>query len=317
MIMPDTAAVRNPVSAGCGQTIGREGLKEALRANAALVEEKLRAFYPVTEDPDVALCYRAETYSLLGGGKRIRPFLTLEFCRLFRGNGEAALCFAAGIEMMHTFSLIHDDLPCMDDDDLRRGRPTSHKQFGEATALLCGDALSIRAFAAMSDAPCDATARVRAVKALAEAAGSDGMIGGQLTDLRGETERLDMPTLHKLHGQKTGAMIRLAARLGCIAAGLPESSEEYRAAYLYAAKIGLVFQIIDDILDVTSDAATMGKSVGGDAQDNKTTFMTYMTPKEAFAYAEQLTEEAKAALRDYPGSELLSELADYLLTRQK
>ena len=292
-------------------------VRAALAANAAAVEEKLASYYPVSADPDISLCREAEKYSLLAGGKRIRPFLVTEFCRLFRGNGEAALCFACGIEMMHTFSLIHDDLPCMDDDDLRRGRPTSHVRFGEATALLCGDALSIRAFDAILGAPCDASARVRAARALAAAAGADGMIAGQLTDLRGETERLDFETLHKLHGQKTGAMIRLGARLGCIAAGLPDESEAFRAADLYAAKIGLVFQIIDDILDVTSDAATMGKSVGGDAVDHKTTFMTYMSPAEAYAYAEKLTDEAKDAIRSYPGSELLLDLADYLLTRKK
>ena len=294
-----------------------EALKTALSGNAVLTERKLLSFYPEIQDPDIALCYTAEKYSLLAGGKRIRPFLVLEFCRLFGGNAEAALCFASGIEMMHTFSLIHDDLPCMDDDDLRRGRPTSHRQFGEATALLAGDALSIHAFEAILQSPCDAQTKVRAAQALAAAAGSNGMIAGQLTDLRGETEQLDIDTLHKLHAQKTGAMIRLAARLGCIAAGLSEDSPELLAADRYAEKIGLVFQIIDDILDATSDAETLGKSAGGDAEDHKTTFMTYMTPAEAFAYAGKLTEVACDAIRDYPGSELLLDLAEYLLNRKK
>jgi len=288
-----------------------------MKADAKLVEEKLISCYKETTDPDIGLCNEAEKYSLLAGGKRIRPFLVLEFCKAFGGDSNTALSFAAAIEMMHTFSLIHDDLPCMDNDDLRRGRPTSHVVYGEANALLCGDSLSIRAFETIADADCDAELRIRAVKALATAAGYSGMIAGQITDLRGEKEKLSIDTLHKLHSQKTGAMIRLGAILGCISAGLSEDSPEYVAAVRYADKIGLVFQIIDDILDVTSDNSTMGKTVGKDANENKTTFMTYMSVEDAFEYAKKLTDEAKDALKSYKSCEMLCEFADVLLYRKK
>ncbi len=293
-------------------------IKAALLQNAAEVEKKIISCFPTDcKDPDVNGCYEAEKYSLLAGGKRIRPFLVTEFCRSFGGDGEIALSFAAAVEMVHTFSLIHDDLPCMDDDELRRGRPTSHVMFGEAKALLAGDALSIRAFETLANSGAEPSLTVRAVRALAKAAGSDGMVGGQLTDMRGETQKLDIDTLHKLHALKTGAMIRVSAELGCIAAGIPENDERIKAADKYAAGIGLVFQIIDDILDVESTPEELGKSVGGDKEHNKTTFMTYMNRDEAFAYAKKITDEAIAAIKPYDKDGILEALAVMLLNRRK
>lgn len=292
-------------------------IQDKLKICSAEVERKLSGYYPETSDPDIALCRNAETYSLLAGGKRIRPFLVCEFSRTFGGNPDVALSFACAIEMMHTFSLIHDDLPCMDDDDLRRGRPTSHKTFGEATALLAGDSLSIRAFEAIALSGASDAQKTRAVLALSSAAGCDGMIGGQLTDMRGESEEFDFQTLLKLHSLKTGALIRCAAKLGCIAADLADDSAEMRASLEYAAKIGLVFQIIDDILDTTSTPEELGKSTGGDAEHNKNTFLSFMSAEEAFSYAQKLTDEAKTAVSGFGNSETLVSLADMLLYRKK
>lgn len=292
-------------------------ISDKLTLCADKVEKALNSFYPETSDTDIALCRNAEKYSLLAGGKRIRPFLVCEFSRLFGGNEDAALSFACAVEMMHTFSLIHDDLPCMDNDDLRRGRPTSHKTFGEATALLAGDSLSIRAFDVIAASVACDKEKIRAVSALAYAAGCDGMIGGQLTDMRGETEKFDFETLQKLHSLKTGAMIVCSAKLGCISANVEDNSEKMRNSIDYAKRIGLVFQIIDDILDVKSTAKELGKSVGSDAQNNKNTFLSFMSCEDAFKYAFKLTEEAKTFIAGYEGADTLTGLADMLLYRKK
>ena len=290
---------------------------ERLTANAALTEAALTQ-YTAEQDADFASVLEAERYSLLAPrAKRIRPTLVLEFCRLFGGKDEAALPFAAAIEMIHTYSLIHDDLPAMDDDDYRRGRPTCHKAFGEATAILAGDSLLTRAFeVAASNTAVTADVVREAVRRLARAAGSFGMIGGQIIDLAGEKTRLDMETLLKLHAHKTGALIRVSAVLGCLAAGVLPDSAEFEAAERYAAQIGLAFQIVDDVLDATADEETAGKSVGSDAEKGKTTFLTYYTPEEALSYADRLTEEAKAALPNDKNTEFLAELADYLIKRK-
>jgi geranylgeranyl pyrophosphate synthase len=300
-------------------------LGAALAADAAAVGSKLLSLYPETADPDIGLVYRAEKYSLMAGGKRIRPFLVMETAKAFSGGasperreaiGGTALCFAAAVEMMHTFSLIHDDLPCMDDDDLRRGRPTSHKAFGEAVALLAGDSLAIRPFLTIMNCPTasDTEAR-RAAAALAAAAGSDGMIGGQVTDMRGETEKLDFDTLLKLHSLKTGAMIKVSCALGCIAAGLADGDPAFRAAQSYAAGIGLAFQIVDDVLDATADPAALGKNAGSDAKNGKTTFLSFMDISDARGYARRVTSDAVAALDGFGGCELLRDLAGWLLER--
>lgn len=290
-------------------------LKTRLKENAALVEAALDTYYKKT-DEDCGELLSAEMYSLMAGGKRIRPFLALEFCRLFGGKTEAALPFACGIEMLHTFSLIHDDLPCMDNDDLRRGKPTNHKVYGEATALLAGDGLSVYAFEAVAtNKYVSEKSALNAVKELATASGTFGMCGGQIMDMIGETKKWSFEKLLKLQRLKTGALIKAAAKFGCFAAELDNDDKRIADAVEYAEKIGLAFQITDDILDKIGDEAELGKTVGSDAESGKTTFMTYMSVEEARAYAEKLTDEACSAIEKYEGSEILCELARYLLTR--
>ena len=286
-----------------------------LAADAALVEEMLTSLMQ-EDDADFAAVLAAQRYSLLSRAKRIRPALVLEFCRLFGGSDSAALPLAAAVEMVHTYSLIHDDLPCMDDDDLRRGRPTCHKAFDEATALLAGDALLTRAFGVLAAAPVPDGAVRAAVAALSRAAGSFGMIGGQVMDLAGEGKQLPMEYLLKLHANKTGALITVSAELGCIAAGLTPEDGRTLQACRYASDIGLAFQIVDDVLDAVSDAETLGKSVGSDARSEKTTFLSFYSIEDAIAYAERLTKQAISAVAEMPGSEVLIALAEYLLQRK-
>ena len=291
-------------------------IKERLKNNASLVEKKMAGYFE-REDPDISNLLDSEKYSVFAGGKRIRPFLVLEFCRMFGGSDDAALPFASAIEMIHTYSLIHDDLPCMDDDDLRRGRPTNHKVFGYSTALLAGDGLLTRAFGvAASNRAVSDRARADAAALLSECAGEFGMVGGQVIDLRGENEKLSFETLIKLHTMKTGALIRASALLGCLAAGLDLESPEAHSAREYAGKIGLAFQIIDDILDVESSEEELGKSCGSDSNHNKTTFMTYFDVEKAREYASELTAEAVSEISEFENSEILTDLAIYLLQRK-
>mgnify|MGYP002518760406 CR=1 FL=1 len=287
-----------------------------LREDAALVEDYLNTLYPAGGRCDAVLD-EAARYSLLAGGKRVRPALVLEFCRLFGNDPASALPFAAAVEMIHTFSLIHDDLPCMDDDDLRRGRPTNHKVYGEANALLAGDALALDAFGQISRAEgIPADVRVAAITCLSEAAGAAGMVRGQIMDMFGEEHALTYEELLTLHARKTGALIRVSAQLGCLSAGIAPGSPAMAAAEGYADRIGLVFQIVDDILDATSTAEALGKSVGGDAEHHKNTFLTFHTIPEATAEAERLTNEAIALISPYAGSERLAAIARALATRQ-
>jgi geranylgeranyl diphosphate synthase type II len=291
-------------------------IRQRLAENAALAERAL-ASYLSREDADFAEELEAERYSLLSKAKRIRPTLVLEFCRLFGGSDAAAMPFACAVEMIHTYSLIHDDLPCMDDDDMRRGRPTCHVAFGESTALLAGDGLLTRAFGVLaSNTEVDSETVRAAVAALSEAAGSFGMIGGQVMDLAGEGKKLPLEMLKKLHAHKTGAMIAVSAKLGCLAAGVRATDARMEAALSFAKGIGLAFQIVDDVLDVTADAAELGKPIGSDAENDKTTFLTYYTPEQALALADEITQQAKAALDGIEGCEVLCALADYLVKRK-
>ena len=288
-----------------------------LEDNAALIGEALEQAISA-DDADFLPVLEAQRYSLLAPrAKRIRPTLVLELCRMLGGDDKAAMPLAVAVEMVHTYSLIHDDLPCMDDDDLRRGRPTCHKAHGEAFALLAGDALLTGAFEKIATAPyLDARAVRDAVLVLAGAAGDRGMIGGQVIDLVGEGRSLPEGTLLKLHRGKTGALIRASALLGVIAAGYSVDSREAQDAAKYAEGIGLAFQIVDDVLDVTESADTTGKSVGSDEKKQKTTFMSYYSPREALAYARRVSDEAKAAIAAYPGADFLLALADYLIDRR-
>ena len=256
----------------------------------------------------------AMRYSLLAGGKRIRPVLALKFCEGVCGSMEPALDFACGVEMLHTYSLIHDDLPCMDNDDLRRGKPTCHKVYGETLAVLAGDALQPEAFAILAAAPglTDAQ-RVDAVAVLARAAGADGMVAGQVLDLEGKCcSREQVESLHKL---KTGAMIAAAAELGCVAAGA--SPEQRQSARQYAGAVGLAFQIRDDMLDVIADEGEFGKPIGSDREEGKTTFVDLMGLEGCEREIAACTERAKAALSDFPGNGFLLDLADQLASRRK
>ena len=290
--------------------------KGLLKEDAALVEGLLDTLYCGGGRCDAVLD-RSERYSLMAGGKRVRPALTLEFCRLFGGRPEDALPFAAAVEMIHTFSLIHDDLPCMDDDDLRRGRPTNHKVFGEAYALLAGDGLALDAFGmAASNERVTPEARAQAVLLLSRAAGSDGMVRGQVMDMFGEQNTLTYEELLALHAHKTGALIRVAAQLGCLAAGISMDSPKMAAAVGYAERIGLAFQVVDDVLDATSTPEALGKSVGGDAEHHKNTFLSFKSVAEAEAYADRLTAGAVEIISAYEGSERLSALALYLAVRK-
>ena len=290
-------------------------IKEIMAEDALLVERALAEYY-AESDEDLSLILDAEIYSLFAGGKRIRPFLVLEFCRMFGGDVQKALPFACAIEMIHTSSLIHDDLPCMDDDDLRRGKPTNHKVFGYANALLAGDALLMRAFETVATADVSDSAIRRAVAALASSSGDFGMIGGQIMDVNNKVnEGTDIEKLKKLHRKKTGALISCSVLLGCIAADVEWDDERTVAAMKYAENVGLTFQIIDDILDVVGNEGTLGKNIGSDAEMGKTTFMSYYTVDEARALAASLTDEAIEAIAGFDNAGVLTDFAVFLLKR--
>lgn len=259
----------------------------------------------------------AMRYSIQNGGKRIRPMLTLEFCRICGGDPLTALPFACAVEMIHTYSLIHDDLPCMDDDDLRRGKPSCHKKFGESYALLAGDGLLTLAFETLTKAYAVSPQNiVRAVRVLSDFAGVNGMIGGQVIDLLAEEKQADYETLQRIDRLKTGALIKSAVLLGCIAADVQEVAV-LSAAETYAENIGFAFQVVDDILDVTSDTDTLGKPVGSDAKNAKSTFVSLLGLEACKSLANRLTENAVQALDAFPrDTEFLKELANQLAVRK-
>ena len=294
-----------------------ENIKIALAENSAATEAALEEFFKNKNGSgSLEIILSAEKYSLLGGGKRIRPFLVNEVARVLGASLEASMPFAIAVEMVHTYSLIHDDLPCMDNDDFRRGKPSNHKVYGEAYAMLAGDALLTNAFlAAASNQKLSATSLKDAVIALANAAGDEGMIGGQVTDLEGEEKELTFEELLRLHSLKTGKMIEVSALLGCIAAGYSAETKEARAVCAYARNIGLAFQAIDDLLDRIGDEAVVGKTLSSDAENQKTTFLSFYGIDGVKDYAKRLTEDAICEISEIEGSELLCELATYLLER--
>ena len=291
--------------------------EQIIRENKSLIEAELEKLYTVDDSPASKL-YEAERYSLLSGGKRIRPSLVIESCRMLGGDIEAAIPFAEAVEMIHTYSLIHDDLPCMDDDDMRRGNPSCHKVYGEAIATLAGDGLLTDAFSVCVMNPhvtgdCAATA----VALLSGAAGSFGMVKGQVTDLYGEMNYLSDEELVELHLGKTGAMICVSVQLGALAAGIAPNDEKVEKLTAFAQRIGLAFQIIDDILDATASEETLGKSVGSDKNKNKTTFLSFFSIEQARAQAEDMTATAIKQIADIENSERLIALALYLCDREK
>ena len=280
----------------------------------ALTERELEKRF--SDDVPQKTLLEAMRYSLLAGGKRVRPVMLLAFCRACGGEAEKALPFACGLEMLHTYSLIHDDLPCMDDDTLRRGKPTNHVVFGEWTAVLAGDALLTAAFGELLSAPLPAAALVSAGRELAEAAGEKGMCGGQFLDMDGEGKKLPASAVEAIHVRKTAALIRAAARMGVIAGGGTEA--QLRAAGDYAAAVGFAFQLRDDLLDLTSTPEVLGKSVGADEKNDKSTFVSVYGAEACERLIAGETAKAKAAVgAAFTDAEFLSELADRLAGREK
>lgn len=258
----------------------------------------------------------AMNYSLEAGGKRIRPVLVYAFCEALGGDYTRAAAPASAIEMIHTFSLIHDDLPAMDDDDFRRGKPSCHKKYGEAMAILAGDALSVLPFGIIADdAVLTSDEKVRIISRLAKSVGRSGMIGGQVIDMANE-ERTDVTEeqLRYMYRCKTGELIAVSCAMGCICAGA--SDEVISAACDYGFSLGLAFQIIDDILDVTSTTEELGKPVGSDEAENKTTFVTLYGVDKAREIADNITAQAMESLDKCGGSDFLRELTEMLLNRK-
>ena len=270
------------------------------------------------EDVPYGTLIQAMNYSVNAGGKRLRPALLLEFCRMCGGNEDWALPAACGVELLHTYSLIHDDLPCMDNDDLRRGKPTNHKMFGECTATLAGDALQAAAFETILTAPLPAEVNAAAGLTLARAAGVLGMCGGQQLDMEGETRTLTLKEVARMNQLKTGCLLKAACVMGVQAAGVPADDPMVNAAEHYAKAIGLAFQVRDDMLNVTSTEEEMGKPVGNDAESHKSTYVSLLGLDKCANVIAQQTAAAKEAIQGcLPDVDFLCDLADYLAGREK
>lgn len=268
--------------------------KEALEKKRLLVEDYLKAQF--TQETPYSILLEAMRYSLLAGGKRLRPVLTLAFCEACGGMAENALPAAAAVEMVHTYSLIHDDLPCMDNDDYRRGRLTCHKVYGEDVATLAGDALLTAAFHYVTQAEGSPAQVLRCVSILSQAAGEHGMVAGQILDLEGEKRSLAEPELRLVHRHKTGDMIRAACQIGTVLGGGGE--EAVHAAGAFALHLGMAFQIRDDMLDCIGSQEELGKPIGSDQQNGKSTFVTLLGLDACQALVEQETQAALACLKD-------------------
>ncbi|OFA01913.1 polyprenyl synthetase family protein [Duganella sp. HH101] len=286
----------------------------------AASENDLSAYLP-TSLPDAAAApdklHAAMRYALLGGGKRVRPLLVYAAGALFGADAAILSRAAAAVEMIHAYSLVHDDMPCMDDDELRRGKPTVHVAYDEATALLVGDALQSQAFLVLSEADSIPAARqVAMLRLLAHASGSAGMCGGQAIDLDSVGLSLTLEQLEQMHQLKTGALLRAAVVLGALA-GKDLEPAELQALNDYARAIGLAFQVVDDVLDATADSATLGKTAGKDAADNKPTYVSILGLEPSRALAQQLRLDAHAALAPFGEKALrLRELADLIVQRK-
>lgn len=280
------------------------------------IECALDSCFRLSEDFPQAGLAQSMRYSLLAGGKRIRPMLVLEFCRISGGDVEKAMPVACAIEMLHTYSLIHDDLPCMDNDGLRRGRPTNHVIYGECTAVLAGDTLQAEAFGTILRSGLPAERRARCAEILAGAAGIDGMCGGQYLDMSWEGRSLTEEELTDINARKTGALLVAACQMGVAAAGGTEKMIE--AAGSFGAALGMAFQIRDDMLDVLSTDEELGKPVGSDARDSKNTYMVLMGKEGCEKTIDRLTAAAKDVLKEvFEDTAFLCSLADSLASRNK
>ncbi|MCD7731211.1 MAG: polyprenyl synthetase family protein [Oscillospiraceae bacterium] len=289
---------------------------EKLNYLAQLVNDELEKFKKIeyTNVSGQKNVVDAMWYSLSAGGKRIRPVLVLEFCRICGGDYSSALSAACAIEMMHTFSLIHDDLPCVDNDDFRRGKPSCHKAYGEVNALLAGDALENRAFGIIAE--CGSltdSQKVRLIKTLSDSTGVLGMIGGQVIDTECENDPVTEELLLEMYGMKTGALLSAACKMGCICGSGTE--QQLKFADDYGKNLGLAFQIVDDILDVEGSAERFGKPIGSDAENGKTTFASLCGIENAKKYAFEFSERALSALEAFSDVDFLKELTMFLLRR--
>lgn len=293
--------------------------QERLSSYVQEVEQALDGYLTTLGCSGQEKIVEAMRYSALAGGKRLRPVLTMEFCRAVGGDPHAALPFACALEMIHTYSLIHDDLPCMDDDDLRRGKPTSHKVYGEGMAVLAGDSLLTYAFETaargMDASKVNAQQAVEAIGVLAHEAGYYGMIGGQVLDLAAEHQVLTYEQLVNLQDKKTGGLIRAAAEMGCILGQATQAQRE--AAKTYANRLGLAFQIQDDILDIEGDETVFGKPIGSDEKSGKSTFPGLMGVETCRKMVQDLTNEAVCAVQTLPQPAFLVQLAESLVGRKK
>jgi len=279
-----------------------------------LAESALQEYMQVIDNPQKKI-YEAEEYSLMAGGKRLRPVIMMMTAKMCGLSPEKVLPFATAIEMIHTYSLIHDDLPAMDNDDLRRGKPTNHKVFGEAIAILAGDALLTKAFEIAASTNCEGISPeqvIRAISVLSKAAGDNGMIGGQVVDIESRNE--DEALLKYLHSLKTGALIKASGMIGAILAGAKD--EEIHAVESFCGNLGIAFQIQDDILDVVGDEAELGKPIGSDAENEKSTYVTLFGVEKAEEMAEEYTNKAIESLSVFEDSSELCNLAKKLMGRK-
>lgn len=290
--------------------------KDILKVKIGYIEELLNEYMPKEEGYQKTIM-EAMNYSLKAGGKRLRPILTLESCKAVGGNERDAIPFAMAIEMIHTYSLIHDDLPALDNDDLRRGKPTNHKVFGDAMATLAGDALLNYAFEVMltsSIDKSDTNKYLKAINEIAKHAGIYGMIGGQVVDVESQNKTIEKEKLDFIHMNKTAAMI-----VGCMRAGAiigNASDDELERITKYGRNIGLSFQIVDDILDIVGDETKLGKPIGSDIENHKSTYPSLLGLEKSREIAKELINEGKTSLEGLSFEvDFLNELADYIISR--
>lgn len=291
--------------------------KKELKQKASYIEELLKEYMPKEEGYQKTVI-EAMNYSLSANGKRLRPILTLEACRAVGGNEVDAIPFAMGIEMIHTYSLIHDDLPALDNDDLRRGRPTNHKVYGEAMAILAGDSLLNYAFEVMLSNSInkeDPNRYLKAINEIAKTSGVYGMIGGQVVDVESENIAIEKEKLDFIHMNKTAAIMIGCMRAGAIVGGADEKKLEQITTY--GKNIGLAFQIVDDILDIVGDEAKLGKNIGSDIENNKSTYPSLLGLEKSKQIAHALIDEAKQNVKGLCGdTEFLEGLAEYIISRE-
>lgn len=291
-------------------------MQDILLRAAKAVDRELERLLPAVEEPEAQL-FEAMRYAVLGGGKRLRPFLVIAGAEIFGVPSSHAARVGAAVELVHSYSLVHDDLPCMDDDDLRRGQPTVHKQFDEATAVLVGDALQALAFEILAQEATSSDPKVRAdlILGLARAAGAHGMVGGQMLDLLAETTPLDKNGIVRLQRLKTGEMIAFAGEAGGILGHADQGRRD--ALRMYAHDLGLAFQITDDLLDVEGSAEELGKAVGKDAEAGKATFVSLLGVEGARQRARMLSEQANAHLDVFGRkADTLRALSDFVISRR-